>query len=57
MISEPGNVEQMVQNIEELIGDKTLQKSIRNEMKKVVTTLDWEKSTEKLEKIFSEQEV
>lgn len=57
MISEPGNVEQMVQNIEELIGDKTLQKSIRNEMKKVVTILDWEKSTEKLEKIFSEQEV
>ena len=57
MISEPGNVEQMVQNIEELIVDKTLQKSIRNEMKKVVITLDWEKSTEKLEKIFSEQEV
>lgn len=47
----------MVQNIEELIVDKTLQKSIRNEMKKVVITLDWEKSTEKLEKIFSEQEV
>ena len=56
MISEPGHIEQMIRNIEELIVDKTLQKSIQNEMKNVIITLDWEKSVEKLEKIFSQQE-
>lgn len=56
MISEPGNIEQMIQNIEKLIVDKALQKSIQNEMKNVIMTLDWEKSVEKLEKIFSQQE-
>lgn len=56
MISEPGNIEQWIQNIEKLIVDKALQKSIQNEMKNVIMTLDWEKSVEKLEKIFSQQE-
>lgn len=52
MISEPGDISAMVDNMLELINDCKLQESIRNEMKFCIQHLDWNNSLYRFEKII-----
>lgn len=53
MISEPGDVEQMVSNVTELLNDNELFKSIQTNLKNTVEKFDWETSCSELLKLLS----
>ena len=48
MVSEPGDVDGMVQNIEEVLSNQTLSKKIQKNAVKTAKSLDWKKSANKL---------
>lgn len=52
MISEPGNVSDMVLNIEEVISNPVLIKKIKEKSIETVKSLDWEKSADRLVNIL-----
>ena len=52
MISEPGNMDSMVQNIKELLINKRLEEEIRNNSSGIIHKLNWENSADMLNTIF-----
>lgn len=48
MISEPGDVSRMVENVEEVLSDSVLMKKIQKNAIETAEGLDWEKSADKL---------
>ena len=48
MISEPGDVSGMVENVEEVLSDSVLMKKIQKNAIETAEGLDWEKSADKL---------
>lgn len=52
MISEPGDIEGMINNVEELIENQELFKKIHGEMGKIIHKLDWNASVVTLENIL-----
>lgn len=52
MISEPGDIIKMVQNIEELLVDQNLVSKIKKNANDMIKTLDWKNSVKKLESIL-----
>lgn len=55
MISEPGNIDEMVQNIKELITNKKLKKEIQKYSVEIVNELKWEKAADKLSALLVER--
>lgn len=55
MISNPGNVQEMVENVKEILNDHELFNNIRLNGKQTVEQLDWGKSAIKFEKIIMEE--
>ena len=53
MISSPGDIEGMVENIIELIENPTLRNHISELARKSISDLDWENSCSKMEKCIS----
>lgn len=52
MISEPGDVSGMVENVEEVLSDSVLMKKIQKNAIEAAENLDWEKSADKLADIL-----
>lgn len=48
MVSEPGDIDDMVQNIEEVLSNQTLSKKIQKNAVKTAKSLDWKKSANNL---------
>lgn len=54
MISDPGDVEGMINNIYEILEDEKLETNIRNNSKECIKMLNWELSCDRLEEILLE---